>query len=102
MSGTFQGRVAFASVDETTPSFVSQSGDFASVSKLASVFTLTYQAGAGIDPTECVFLATCRNTSGFAAVTAATDTTVEISTFTAGGAAGDRDFDLAILVKPAN
>jgi hypothetical protein len=103
MSGTFQGRVAFASIRYTAgvPAIALQSGDFASVADTAlGIFTLTL--AAPIDPDEACGSLAIRGASGAAHINSWTDTTIEIHCQTLAGAAADRDTDIIIAVKPAN
>lgn len=104
MAGTFQGRIAYASIAFTAgvPAFASQSGDFDSSITDNGVgdITLNLASGAAIDPSEAIYLGSVRGaTPGSVTVISATDTTVRlgISDFTA---LADLDCDLAIIVKP--
>jgi len=114
MSGIFTGRAAYASVLAAgtfrlgpAPALKpDQSGDFDNtITHVAAsgIYTLALTnltgLNAQIDPTEAVYLATLRGVDGYACISAATDSTIEISTFPAG-AAGDADFDLLVLCKP--
>lgn len=103
MSGTFQGRIAFASIRDVgtgTPTFRNQSGDFASVTLVApGTIELTYATGSEIDPSECVFSMVSRGRQLTFAVSSIGDTFVQIGSALAGVATSD-DFDLTILVKP--
>jgi hypothetical protein len=103
MSGTFQGRVAFASIQYSggIPAIVTQSGDFDSVADTGTgIFTLTLSSP--IDPNEACISLAIRGGSGAAHVNSWTDTTIEIHCQTLAGAAADRNTDVTILVKPAN
>ena len=103
MSGTFSGRVAYASIRYTAgvPAIVVQSGDFASVANTGpGVFTLAL--ASAIDPDEACCTLAIRGASGAAHVNSWTDTAIEIHCQTLAGAAADRNTDVTILVKPAN
>ncbi len=102
MSGTFQGRIAFASIafNAGAPSFLSQSGDFDAAITDNGAGDVTLNLANPIDPDEAIFLGSVRGaTQGSVTITSATDTTIRlaISDFTA---LADLDCDLAILVKP--
>lgn len=112
MSGTFQGRLAYAScvpsgVGPGSVTFTSQSGDFASAAYLgAGQYQLTL--AAPIDPAECCYQLTCRTASPdvrVASIISATtnDTTIEIEVLDETATNADPlAFDLVVVVKPAN
>lgn len=102
MSGTFQGRIAFAKIAFTAgvPSLISQSGDFSETIADNGVGDIGLTLSSPIDPNEAIYLATVRGTTlGAVTIVAATDTLVRlgISDFSAEA---DLDCDLCILVKP--
>jgi hypothetical protein len=102
MSGTFQGRIAFASIKFTAgaPSFLTQSGDFDAAITDNGAGDITLNLANPIDPSEAIFLGSVRGaTQGSVTITSATDTTIRlgISDFSA---LADLACDLAILVKP--
>lgn len=110
MSGTFQGRVAFASclVTPGSVTFQCQSGDFDSVVyNGAGEFQIVLAPGSQVDPAECALQLTIRSTGlgllGYVLDTQ-TDSTIDIEVVdTTGGFNILTDpfgFDLTILVKP--
>ena len=113
MSGTFQGRLAYAScaVAGAAVTFNSQSGDFDETPTTpiytgAGIFTLTLSSP--IDSLEACYQVTCRSIAGRARIgivdsALTTDTTIVVRVFDDAGAAADpTGFDLTIVVKPAN
>ena len=104
MSGTFQGRVAFASIAYVAgaPTFRVQSGDFSPtiIDGGTGDFTLTF--ASPIDPTDACICFASRGATSAPYVAAWTDTTLQVLVKDLSGAAADRDCDLTILVKPAN
>jgi hypothetical protein len=100
MSGTFQGRVAFASVDGVN--IANQSGDFESLANPnPGEFELTLKNP--IDPSEAVYFVQVMGKDGESGQVfraACTDTTVFVVTRNDLGAAANEDFDLLVLVKP--
>jgi hypothetical protein len=102
MSGTFQGRVAFAAVDVSPLGFANQSGDFESVANPnPGDFTLTLKNP--IDPSEAVYFLEVMGKDGERGQVwraACTDTTIQVFTRNAAGALSNEDFDLLVLVKP--
>jgi hypothetical protein len=119
MSGTFQGRVAYCTLQINggagSAAIVSQSGDFdaapaAPIYTGAGNFLLTLAAGSGIDPLEATYIISAgEGTSAFGepVVFATTDSTIQINYLTALGAAnpslaGIAKLHLAVFVKPAN
>jgi hypothetical protein len=104
MSGTFQGRVVFASVrfDGSQPSFLSQSGDFEptieSLGDGPGIERLTLKNP--IDPSEAFYVATPRESgANTISVSDTTDTTITLQLRT-GASLAAVDFDLIVLVKP--
>jgi len=104
MSGTFQGRVAFASIAYVAgaPTFRVQSGDFGPTIADNGTGDFTLTLASPIDPAEACISFGVRGTSGAAAVATWTDTTLRIVVTDLAGAAADTDCDLTILVNPAN
>lgn len=104
MSGTFQGRVAFASIRYagTVPSIFAQSGDFGAISAPGGAGVCEIVLASPIDPDEAFISFGFRGNAGEAHVAAWTDTLLTIHRTASGGVGADRDFDLTILVKPAN
>lgn len=104
MSGTFQGRVAFASIRYTgaVPAIVAQSGDFGAITAPGGAGICEIVLSTPIDPDEGFISFGCRGLAGEAHVNAWTDTLLTVHRTNSAGAGADRDFDLTILVKPAN
>jgi len=104
MSGTFQGRVAFASIAyvANVPTFRVQSGDFVPTitDNGTGDFLLTF--ASPIDPAEACISLAVRGAAGAATVASWTDTDLRILVTDLAGGAPDTDCDLTILVKPAN
>ena len=103
MSGTFQGRVAFASIRYTgaVPAIVNQSGDFGAITAgAAGVCNIVLVSP--IDPDEGFISFGCRGLAGEVHVNTWTDTLLEVHRTNSAGAGADRDFDLTIIVKPSN
>lgn len=112
MSGTFQGRLAYASCTITgaPPSGIaitSQSGDFTAAARgAAGQYTLTL--GAEIDPAEACYQVTCRTLTGIVGiatiVSASTnDSTIAIEVLDETSTLVDPvGFDIVVVVKPAN
>lgn len=112
MSGTFQGRLAYASCTITGAppsglSITSQSGDFTAAARSAAgQYTLTL--GAEVDPSEACYQVTCRTLTGIVGVAtivpaSTNDSTVAIEVQDDTGALTDPvGFDIIIVVKPAN
>lgn len=111
MSGTFQGRLAYASfaVGGGSVTFNSQSGDF-DESPITPIYT-----GAGdylltltspIDPAEACYQISCRSAVGtvrVASVVSPLAGTLQIEVLDETGANADPvGFDLTIVVKPSN
>jgi hypothetical protein len=100
MSGTFQGRVAFASIDGGN--IVRQSGDFESIANPdPGEFELTLKNP--IDPSEAFYFLEVMGKNGERGQvfrSACTDTTVFVVTRNQLGTASNQDFDLLVLVKP--
>lgn len=112
MSGTFQGRLAYASCNIAagpTIAFNAQSGDF-DETPLTPIYT-----GAGdylltlsspIDPGEAVYQISCRTAVGtvrVASIVSALDASLQIEVLDETGTNADPvGFDLTIVVKPAN
>lgn len=108
MSGTFNGRTLFASVDATNATFRSQSGDFASVAVDGAppneTFVLTL--ANPVDPAEATLTLGISESLGggdgaFATFewVSSSELRVEVSSQTTGDSVR-ADFDLAILVRP--
>lgn len=104
MSGTFQGRVAFASIEYVAgaPTFRVQSGDFDATIVDGGTGDFTLTLASPIDPAEACISFGCRGAAGAAHVATWTDTTLRVLVSDLAGAAADTDCDLTILVKPAN
>jgi hypothetical protein len=102
-SSSFPGRVAYCSIDGATGALIEQSGDFASCTRTgAGAYSLVYQAGAGIDPAECVFLLTPRAAGAYPFIRSASDTGLLINTVDPTAIDLDCTQDLVIICKPAN
>lgn len=108
MSGTFQGRVAYASfaVAGGAITTTSQSGDFDAPS-YSGVGEFRLNLLSQIDPSECVVQITPRNTAanpGYGIVlTSSTDTFINVELYNDTGTLTDPPgFDVLVLVKPAN
>lgn len=106
MSGTFNGRIAYASVSPIGgpigAEFTNQSGDFASVSS-ANPGEFDLVLSSPIDPSEAIYVATTTEKDGEIVQVwraACTDTLVKVLTFSAPAVPASRQFDLAIIVKP--
>lgn len=99
MPGTFDGRLAFASVlfaAPGAPAFRTQSGDFASVAVVGGVTRLTFQDP--IAPYQGFPSLTLRSaTGGYASVVDWTSTYLDIETLDTTGAAAEIEFDLTIV-----
>lgn len=99
MPGTFDGRLAFASILFTAPgapAFRTQSGDFASVAVVGGVTRLTFQDP--IAPYQGFPSLTLRSaTGGYASVVDWTSTYLDIETLDTTGAAAEIEFDLTIV-----
>lgn len=116
MSGTFQGRLAYAScaVNAGPPgvvTFNSQSGDFdeAPTTPIYTAVGIYLLALSNpIDPTDATFSVTCRDVAGrpaFATIDDALTTATEIgiNVYDDGGAPFDPSgFDITIVVRPSN
>ena len=105
MSGTFQGRVAFASIRYTgiVPAIVNQSGDFGAITPTGiNPGECTIVLSSPIDPDEAFISFGYRGLGGEAHVAAWTDTLLTVHRTGSGGAGADRNYDLTILVKPSN
>jgi hypothetical protein len=104
MSGTFQGRVAFASIRYTgaVPAIINQSGDFGAITALVGAGECTIVLLSPIDPDEAFISFGCRGLAGEAHVAAWTDTLLTVHRTNSAGAGADRNYDLTILVKPSN
>ena len=102
MSGTFQGRVAFAAVNVGNLTFANQSGDFESIANASpGQFTLTLKNP--IDPSEAVYFLEVMGKDGERGQVwraACTDTTVVLFTRNQAGVLANENFDLLVLVKP--
>lgn len=112
MSGTFQGRLAYAScaiVAGPAVTITSQSGDF-DETPVTPIYT-----GAGdylltlsspIDPSEACYQITCRASAGdvrVASILNATDTTIRVQVLDETSAQADpAGFDIVVVVKPSN
>lgn len=103
MSGTFQGRIAFANIDfiaGPSASIASQSGDFASIAYDA-LGTVTLTLSSPIDPSEAIYLGNTRSTlAGCVNFVAVTDTTIQVFIDDFTGTGANYDCNIAILVKP--
>jgi len=101
MPGTFDGRVAFASVlfnGPGAPAFRTQSGDFASVAVVGGVTRLTFQDP--IAPYQGFPSLTLRSaTGGYVSVVDWTSTYLDVETLDTTGAAAEIEFDLAIVAQ---
>lgn len=101
MPGTFDGRVAFASIlypAPGAPDFRTQSGDFASVSVVGGVARLVFQDP--IAPYQGFASLTVRaSTAGIATIVDWTDAYVEVETADATGAPTELAFDLTIVTQ---
>lgn len=99
MPGTFDGRLAFASIlfaGPGAPAFRTQSGDFASVAVVGGVTRLTFQDP--IAPYQGFPSLTLRSaTGGYASVVDWTGTYLDIETLDTTGAAAEIEFDLTIV-----
>jgi hypothetical protein len=99
MPGTFNGRVAYASVRFTgpgAPEFRMQSGDFASVAMSGSLVRLTFQDEMA--PAEsCAQLSVRESLGGYARVGTWTNAYIEIQPLDTANAAAELDFDLVVL-----
>ena len=104
MSGTFQGRVAFASIAYTAgaPAFRVQSGDFGATITDGGSGDFTLVLATPIDPAEACISLAVRGAAGAASVASWTDTSLRIPVTDLTGAGADIDCDLIITVKPAN
>jgi hypothetical protein len=104
MSGTFQGRVAFASIgyNAGVPSFRVQSGDFGATITDGGTGDIGLVLATPIDPAEACISLTVRGSAGAAHVATWTDTALRILVTDLAGVAADIDCDLIITVKPAN
>lgn len=115
MSGTFSGRVAFASCAITSGppgslAYTTQSGDFDETAAGAYVgvgqFLLTL--ASPIDPSEAIYSVTARAALGKTCIckidTAGTvDGAISVEVLDDGGVAIDPDaIDVLVLVRPAN
>lgn len=108
MSGTFNGRIAYASVSPIGGPIGAQidrqSGDFEYVTSLgAGEFVLSLNADSFINPDEATYVATATGKDGHVAEVwraACTESAVRVQTRDATGALHSESFDLAILVKP--
>jgi hypothetical protein len=114
MSGTFQGRLAYAScaiVAGPAVTITSQSGDFdetpvTAIYQGSGQYQLTLSSP--IDPAECCYQVTCRTASPdvrVASIISATtnDTTIEIEVLDETATNADPlGFDILVVVKPAN
>lgn len=104
MSGTFNGRIAYASIrfDGPTPFIENQSGDFSSVELVSGNVFLVHLAEA-IDPSEAVYLARLADLQEATVVVTRRETTdnrVAVVGLDRGGGASTYAFDLVVLVKP--
>lgn len=102
MSGTFQGRIAFASITFPggTATIASQSGDFDAIAN-PNPGEINLTLKSEIDPAEAVYLLTVTDLSGGTAwLRGATDSTVLISTTDLAAAPADLPCNIAILIKP--
>lgn len=103
MSGTFQGRIAFANITFPggTPTIASQSGDFDSIAT-GGAGVLDFTLKNEIDPDEAIYICTARTaTDAAVSVSAATDSTIQLRIWDIAGAAlADLPCNIAILVKP--
>jgi hypothetical protein len=101
MPGTFDGRLAFASIRfpaPGAPEFRTQSGDFASVAVVGSVTRITFQAP--IAPYQGFPSLTLRSaTGGYVSVVDWTSTYLDVETLDTTGAAAEIDFDLTIVAQ---
>ena len=101
MPGTFDGRVAYASIRfpaPGAPAFRMQSGDFASVAVVGSVTRLTFQDP--IAPYQGFPSLTLRSaTGGYVSIVDWTSTYLDIETLDTTGAAAEIDFDLTIVAQ---
>lgn len=112
MSGTFQGRLAYASCNIAagpTIAFNAQSGDFDETPLTpmyggAGNYILTLSSP--VDPNEAVYQISCRSAVGtvrVASIVSPLATTLQIEVLDETGANADPvGFDLTIVVKPAN
>ena len=99
MPGTFDGRIAFASIRFTAPgapAFRTQSGDFASVAVVGGVTRLTFQDP--IAPYQGFPSLTLRTaTGGYASIVDWTSTYLDVETLDTTGAAAEIEFDLTVV-----
>jgi hypothetical protein len=103
MSGTFQGRIAFASIKFTAgvPSFLSQSGDFDAAITDNGAGDVTLTLANPIDPDEAIYTGSTRSAiAGAVTFKALTDTTIRVFIDDFTGTGADYDCDICILVKP--
>lgn len=104
MPGTFDGRLAFASVTfpaPGAPTFRTQSGDFASVAVAGGVTRLTLQDP--ISPYQGFANLTIRSaTGGYATVVDWTNAYLDVETLDTTGAAAELDFDLTVVAQPVS
>lgn len=103
MSGTFQGRVAFASIRYTgaVPAIVNQSGDFGAITA-GALGVCNIVLSSPIDPDEGFISFGCRGVAGEVHVNAWTDALLTVHRTNSAGAGAAENFDLVILVKPSN
>lgn len=104
MSGTFQGRVAFASIEFPggTPTIISQSGDFDATVADDGVGKFTIPLVSPIDPAEASISLSLRGAPGAPYVRSWTDTSLSIWIGDFAGGFQDTNCDITIIVKPAN
>lgn len=99
MPGTFDGRLAFASILFPTPgapAFRTQSGDFASVAVVGGVTRLTFQDP--IAPYQGFPSLTLRSaTGGYVSVVDWTSTYLDVETLDTTGAPAEIEFDLTVV-----
>lgn len=103
MSGTFQGRIAFANIIFTAgvPSIASQSGDFSSTVSDDGPGEFTLTLSSPIDPSEAIYLGNTRSAlGGCVTFKAIADSTIQVFIDDFTGTGADYDCNIAILVKP--
>lgn len=108
MSGTFQGRLAYASfaVAGGAITITSQSGDFGTPG-YAGAGEFRLNLASPIDPAECAIALTPRTvaaTPRYAVVlTSSTDNFIDVEVYNDTGTPADPSgLDISIVVKPAN
>lgn len=104
MSGTFQGRVAFASIEFPggTPTIANQSGDFGTPVTDGGVGKFTVPLVSPIDSADACISLSLRGAAGAPYVRSWTDTALTIWIEDFAGGFLDISCDIVIVVKPAN